>query len=178
MNDFVQTLLRIVGHFIGKDINNEYKTQGKIFFFFAPCSKYLLTMGTDVEAVKTEIIDVLDILDEELSIEEFRFLPTPKCIITIPPSHISFRDFNELIGWLTDDVNTVGLVESKDLTYTVYEDESTTNLIGQTEQGEKFFISSIDKYGQKQFLRLNNEIELLEDYSVSRIKNDLRARIT
>ena len=144
---------------------------------FSGCSKFLLTMGTDVETVKAEIIDTLVLLDDEtLRIEEFRFLRAPKFTITIPPTHISFHDFSELIQFLTDEVNTVGLVEGDGLAFTVYEDPETSNLIGQTDQGEKFFISLVDNFDKKQFLRMNDELELLEEYSVSRIKSDLSAQ--
>ncbi|HMG94000.1 MAG TPA: hypothetical protein VK589_28265 [Chryseolinea sp.] len=81
-----------------------------------------------------------------------------------------------MIQFLTDEVNTVGLVEGDGLAFTVYEDPETSNLIGQTDQGEKFFISLVDNFDKKQFLRMNDELELLEEYSVSRIKSDLSAQ--
>jgi hypothetical protein len=106
-------ILRMRKALLGEE---KYRTKEKRYFAFAPCSKFLLTMGMDDQTVKKEIIDVLDLLDDEsLKIEEFKIFPSEKFTITIPPSRISFHDFNELIQYLTDEVNTIGLVEGKEL---------------------------------------------------------------
>ncbi|HMG94001.1 MAG TPA: hypothetical protein VK589_28270 [Chryseolinea sp.] len=52
MKKFVGFFLYLFSRLIGRDINNEYKTKGKIFLNFSGCSKFLLTMGTDVETSK------------------------------------------------------------------------------------------------------------------------------
>ena len=104
-----------------------------------------------------EIIDVLILLDDEsLKIEEFKFFPSGKYTITIPPGRISFHDFHKLIQYLTDEVDTVGLVEGNELVYTGYTDPKTGMVIGQTDRGEKFFISILDDTDKKLFLRIND----------------------
>lgn len=136
----VELFLILLGLLTGKDINNEYKTNRKRFLTFARCTKFLLTTGTDEGMVKVKINEGIELLNKTVKIEEFKFLTTSEQIITIPPKDISFHDFNFLIQLLTDGrVETIGLVESKRLGYTVYNDPGTTNLIGQTDQGEKFF---------------------------------------
>ncbi len=70
---------------------------------------------------------------------------------------------------------TVGLVENKRVAYTVYDDNDGICLIGQTEQGGKFFVSLRDNFDKRQFLRMSNEVELIESYNVFQMKNALGA---
>ena len=136
-----------------------------------------MTFGSDEQSVKKELDSAQILLDDEtITIEEFKFLHTSKCIITIPPSRISLHDFNSLVQYMTDEVNTVGLVKGDNLSFTVYDDPKTINVIGQTDQGEKFFISRYDNFSSKQFLRLNDDIGIINEYSVSRIKSDLSSQ--
>jgi hypothetical protein len=169
--------LDLFGLIAGTDVNNEYKTKRKRYLTFNKCHKFLLTTGTDNEMVRTKVIEGIDSTNEKLKIEDFRFLNNAEQTITLPPADISFHDFNYLIQFLTDGpVKTVGLVENKRLAYTVYDDPDTTNLIGQTDQGEKFFISLADNFDKRQFLRIHDEIELVEEYNISRIKSELSAQ--
>jgi hypothetical protein len=170
-------LIALFGLIIGKDISNEYRTRRRRYLTFSGCNKFLLTTGTDEQMVKTKIIEGIESIDAEVRIEEFEFSSGVEQTITIPPKNISFHDFNYLVQWLTDGkVRTVGLVENKRMTYTVYDDPDTTNLIGQTDLGEKFFISLADNFNKRQFLRINDEIELVEEYNISRIKSELSAQ--
>ena len=174
---FIGFFLDLFGLIIGKDINNEYKTKRRKYLTFSKCNKFLLTTGTDEGMVKTKIAEGIDSTNEKLKIEDFRFLNASGQTIVLPPADISFHDFNYLIQFLTDrPVRTVGLVENKRLAYTVYDDPETTNLIGQTSQGEKLFISLVDNFDKRQFLRINDDIELQEEYNISRIKSELSAQ--
>lgn len=171
---FIEFFLDLFGLITGKDINNEYKTKRKRYLTFNKCNKFFLTTGTDEGMVKIKTIEAIESTNREMVIDQFRFLTASEQTITIPPTDISFHDFNYLVQFLTDGpVKTVGLVESKRLAYTVYDDPDTTNLIGQTDQGEKFFISLVDNFDKRQFLRINDDIELQEEYNISRIKSEL-----
>jgi hypothetical protein len=174
---FIGFFLALFGLFTGKDVNNEYKTKRKRFLIFSTTNKFLLTTGTDEGMVKIKVTEGIESLNGKLKIEEFRFLSTSDLTTTIPPKDISFHDFNYLVQWLTDGkVRSVGLVEGKRLTYTVYDDPNTENLIGQTHTGETFFISLVDSFDKRQFLRINDEIEILEEYNIERIKSGLSAQ--
>lgn len=174
---FIGFFLDLFGLISGQDINNEYKTKRKKYLTFSNCNKFFLTSGADEAMVRTKIIEAIESVNEKLRIEDFRFLDASEQTITLPPTDISFYDFNYLIQLLTDGpIKTIGLVESKRLAYTVYDDPDTSNLIGQTEHGEKFFISLVDNFDKRQFLRINDVIELQEEYNISRIKTDLSAQ--
>lgn len=171
-------VIGVTGTILGKDLNNVYRTKGKRFLTFARCKKFLLTTGTDEGMVKIKVVEFIEATNEKLRIDEFQFASKSEQTITIPPNNISFLEFNYLIQWLTDrKVKSVGLVESTRMAYAVYDDPETENLIGQTDRGEKFFISLVDNFDKRQFLRINNEIELLEEYDISRIKNELSIQL-
>lgn len=173
---FIGFFLGLFGLIIGQDLDNEYKTRKKKYLTFSKTNKYLITTGTDEGMVNIKISEALETTKEKLKINDFKFITTPASqTITIPPTNISFYDFNYLVQLMTDGrVKTVGLVENNRLAYTVYNDPNTENLIGQTHNGEKFFVSLVDNFDKRQFLRINNEIETIEENTVSKIKNELR----
>lgn len=174
---FINFFLDLFGPITGNDINNDYKTKRKRYLTFSKYSKFLLTTGTDTEMVKSKLLEGVDSTNLNCKFDDFRFLETSSQTITIPPSDISFHDFNYLVQLLTDGrVTTVGLIESKRTSFTVYDDPETTNLIGQTDQGEKFFISLVDNFDKSQFLRISDDIQIQEEYNLSRIKSELSAQ--
>jgi hypothetical protein len=165
------------GAVTGKNLSNEYRTRRRRFITFSKTDKFMVTTGTDVGMVKIKINESLETLDEKMKFDEFKFICAADHTIIIPPKNISFYNFNYLIQSMTDDpVKTVGLVEGKRLSYTVYNDRKTINLIGCTNKGEKFFISLFDNFTKKQFLRINDDIETIPEYDVFAIKRTISER--
>jgi hypothetical protein len=152
----------------------DYKTRKKRYLTFSRCKKLMITTGTDEGMVKIKIAHALESTNQKLTTAEFKFHSNEERTVTIPPEKITFHDFNYLIQYLTDGrVRTIGVVESKRIVFTVHQDPDTTNLIGETDKGEKFYISLEDNFDHKQFLRINNEIEVPEEYRVSAVRQSL-----
>jgi hypothetical protein len=173
---FIDFLIEVVRILTGGDPVGDYKTKKKEYIPFGRATKFIITTGTDEGMIKTKVGEGIEALDNTLKIESFQFIPNSDQTITIPPRTISFHDFHYLVQLLTEGrMNSVGLVESKGLSYSVYNDPGTTNLIGETNHGEKFFISLMDDFSKKRFLRVSDEIETLKEYSLVEIRNVIAA---
>jgi hypothetical protein len=161
---------------IGKEGgDNEYKIQKKIYFDFNSCNKLLLTKETDELKVKSEIKESLSIISEKVNSINFVLTRIGDELIIQPNKDIPFYEFHFLVQSLAEaKIETVGLVESKAMTYSVYNDPNSVNLIGQTDKGDKFFITLLEGYEDKQFILLNRSIETNEEYDVENLKARLR----
>lgn len=134
-----------------------------------------MTWETDIEHLKYRIADGLETMNEKITVTDFRFKTTDERTIIQPPMSISFYSFHFLIRWLAEyKVKTVGIVESARTTYVTYNDPDSENLIGQTEKGQKFFISLMEDYSKRQFLRINRNIKTIQEFDILTIKPSWR----
>jgi hypothetical protein len=155
--------------------DNEYEIQKKLYFDFSSCNKLLLTKETDELKVKNEINEALSTINEKISSINFVFTKIGNELIIQPNKDIPFYEFHFLVQSLAGvKIETVGLVESKNITYSVYEDTNSINLIGQTDKGDKFFITLLEGYENKQFILLNRSIDINDEYDVEKLKARLR----
>jgi hypothetical protein len=172
---FVRLLLGMIGAVIGEDVNNEYRTHGKRFLDFRRCAKFLITGGAG-EFTRLKVIEAIKSTEERMPIDTFRFFSSEEQTVTIPPEKITFYDFNYLVLALTEGhVYTVGLVQGDRITFTVFDDPETGNLIGEADRGEKFFISMLDNFHKKQFLRLTDQVEISQEKGIKHIVKELNA---
>ena len=136
--------------------------------------KFLLTWGMDVDHLKDKLTDGLETMNEKLKAGDFKFTVLRDKTIIQPLSSISFYSFHFLVQWLTEHkIKTVGVVESARTIYTTYNDSNSENLIGQTDKGKKFFISLMEDYSNRQFLRINRDIVTSVEFDVTKIKNEI-----
>jgi hypothetical protein len=132
-----------------------YRTEYKKFIKFSAAEKFLLTWETDLDHLKHELTRRLELLKEELKTQDFKFVTVGHKTIIQPPTSISFYSFHFLVQSLAEHkVKTLGVVETARTIYTTYNDPNSENLIGQTNKGKKFFISLMEDYSKRQFLRV------------------------
>jgi hypothetical protein len=151
--------------------DNKYKIQKKIFFDFANCHKLLFVKEKDESKVKNEMKEALSTLAEKYKSIDFTFTRIKNELVIEPTIDIQFYEFHFLVQWLTEaKMETIGFVESEEITYSVYSDPNSINLIGQTDKGSKFFITLLEGYQDKQFISINKDIEINNEYDVDKIK--------
>lgn len=172
---FVRIPVKIYEWITGKETGiNGYRTEYKKFIKFSVAQKLILTWETDIEHVKHKLIDGMETINEKLDIADFQFTTFEQKTIIQPPSSISFYSFHFLVQWLTEyKIDTVGMVETPRTVYTTYNDPDSENLIGQTDKGEKFFITLMEDYSKRQFLRINRDLKTIDDYGVLAIRGGL-----
>jgi hypothetical protein len=168
----IDTALDIAGVFRGKNLRHEIKTIRKRFLTFAKASKFLLINDTDEPFLRKKITEGLETTDEQITADAFRFIIVEQKTIVIPPSGISFNGFNYLVQWMSEfKLHVVGIVETKRIAYTVYKsNDEEMDLIGETDKGEKFFISLEEDFTKRQFLRVSKNIETVEENYISKIR--------
>lgn len=151
-----------------------YQTDYKKFVKFDVAKKFLLIADLDIEHLKASVTNGLQTINEKLTADNFQFRAIDHRTIIQPPEIVSFYTFHFLIQWLADHkLETIGIVETTRLVYSVYNDPDSENLIGKTGLGKRFFISLMEDYSKKQFLRINKDIRTIRDYDVLTIKRDL-----
>lgn len=154
-----------------------YRTEQKKFIKFSVAKKFLLVWETDIAHLKYKLGEGLETMNEKLDVTDFQFTTIDQRTIIQPSASISFYAFHFLVQFLPEyKIKTVGLVETARTAFTTYNDPNSENLIGQTDKGQKFFISLTEDYSKKQFLRLNRDIEVIEDFNVLTIKDGLARR--
>jgi hypothetical protein len=159
----------------GRDVGIDgYRTEYKKFVNFSVANKLVLTWEKDIEHLKDKLTDGLDTLNEKVKVEEFQFIILEDKTIIQPPKSISFYSFHFLLQWLAQyKINPVGIVETTRTIYSTYNDPNSENLIGETNAGKKFFITLVDDYSKRQFLRINRDIETVQEFNVLKIKSEL-----
>jgi hypothetical protein len=158
----------------GEKGDTGYKIQKKVHFNFANCHKLLLVKGANESKVKNEIKEALSTIAEKSKSIDFTFTRLKSELVIKSTNNIPFYEFHFLVQWLTEaKMETIGLIESEEITYSVYSDPNSINLIGQTDKGSKFFITLLEGYEDKQFVSINKDIEINSDYCVEEIKKRL-----
>jgi hypothetical protein len=172
---FVRIPIKIYEWITGREIKLDgYRTEYKKFIKFSVARKFLLTWEKDIEHLKDKLTDGLEAMNEKLTINDFTFTILDDKTIIQPPASISFYSFHFLVQFLPEyKITTLGIVETIRTIYTTYNDPNSEHLIGQTATGKKFFISLTDDYSKRQFLRINRNIETIEDFDVAKIKRDI-----
>jgi hypothetical protein len=156
---------------------NGYRTEQRKFIKFSVAKKFLVTWETDLDHLKFKLTEGLELMNEKLKSYDFQFVVLGDKTIIQPPASISFYSFHFLIQSLAEHkIRTVGVVETLRTIYTTYNDPNSVNLIGQTDKGKKFFITLMEDYSKRQFLRINRDIVTSEDFDVSKIKTDYKER--
>jgi hypothetical protein len=113
-------------------------------------------------------------MNEKLRTIDFQFTALGDKTVIQPPTSVSFYSFHFLVQWFAENkIKTVGVVETVRTIYTTYNDPYSEHLIGQTDKGRKFFISLMEDYAKRQFLRINRDIETSEEFDVARMKSEL-----
>lgn len=175
LDAIIRIPVKIYEWFTGKETGlfSGYKTEKKKFIKFNTAKKFILAWES-IEQIKSKIAVGLDAIDEQFHIVNFEFKIIDQMTIVQPPASISFYSYHFLVQWLAENNGkSIGIVETTRTAYTTYYDPDSENLIGQTDKGEKFFISLTEDYSKAQFLRVNSTIKTNEEYDVARIKRDL-----
>lgn len=177
---FVETVffrgpVKIYEWLTGKETGIDgYRTEQKKFIKFSAAKKCLLTWETDVDHLKYKLTDELELMNEKLKAHDFKFLKLGGKTIIQPPASISFYSFHFLVQSLAEHrIKTLGVVETIQTIYTTYNDPNSENLIGQTDKGQKFFISLMEDYSKRQFLRINRDIVTIDEFDVSKVKVEI-----
>lgn len=167
--------VRIYEWITGKDTGvHGYRTEQKKFIKFSAAKKFLLNWEKDLDHLKHELTEGLELMNEKLKAQDFKFVTLGDKTIIQPPTSISFYSFHFLVQYLAEHkVKTLGVVETARTIYTTYNDPNSENLIGQTDKGKKFFITLMEDYSKRQFLRVNRDIVTSEEFDVSKIKSEL-----
>jgi hypothetical protein len=137
-------------------------------------NKILLTWENDIAHLTDKLEEGLETMNEKLRTIDFQFTALGDKTVIQPPTSVSFYSFHFLVQWFAENkIKTVGVVETVRTIYTTYNDPYSEHLIGQTDKGRKFFISLMEDYAKRQFLRINRDIETSEEFDVARMKSEL-----
>jgi hypothetical protein len=127
-----------------------------------------------MDHLRCKLTEGLELMNEKLKSHNFQFVALGDKTIIQPPTSISFYSFHFLVQSFDEyKIRTIGVVETLRTTYTVYNDPNSENLIGQTDKGKKFFISLMEDYSKRQFLRVSRDIVTSEEFDVSKVKSEL-----
>jgi hypothetical protein len=120
-----------------------------------------LYVNSDESKIIEHLKEFLEFAEKDYHINEFKF---NKDKLVECPSDISFYDFNILTQHFCNEFkNAKGLFKSDKFGYYLYQDSKTThNLIGKTTFNQKFSIYTLDDLDNKIYLKLNNEIKVLD----------------
>jgi hypothetical protein len=152
-----------------------YKTERKQFIGFTSATKFILTWEKDIDHLKEKLNDGFDAENVRLSANNFQFIPLGNKTIIRPPESISFYMFHFLLQWFSAyKIQSVGIVETARASYTAYNDPNSEYIIGQTDSGQKFFISLTDDYSKRQFLRINKSIQTFDDFDIARLQSEIK----
>ena len=152
-----------------------YRTEYKKFVKFSAAKKYVIVWQTDTEYLRNLLTELPGRSNDKIRVADFHFTGVRHMTIMQPPSSISFYLFHYLIQRLSDHkIKTVGLVETTHTAYTTYSDPDSENLIGETDAGKRFYISLLDDYSKRQFLRVNRDIITNPEFEMLKIKRQIQ----
>jgi hypothetical protein len=126
---------------------------------------FVLTANKDLKAL---IIDFLEVLTGEYSIEEFKIADNGNQKIIRFPINTNFYDYHLLVQHLSNelgDKESFGVYKSDKLTYYVFQDtETLNNLVGFTSDKKLFSIYMLDDLETKQHLKINQNLKVETDW--------------
>ena len=137
------------------------KTKERKQINFQNFRKYIIVNSTS-EQIETELKEA-DECCPEVNLDQHSISRTDSySVIEIPTT--GFYGYNFLIQWLTNNFNKnqiVGLASNGRTRFlTISNTEGDNDMIGSTNTGKKFWVSLYDDLDNKQFLRINPELEL------------------
>ncbi len=153
-------------NFLTKYINKAsgqqvYKTSSRKPINFPKFKKYIIINSVDKE-FETQITEA-NATCPEVDIGEINIVRTGNYSVVELPK-IGFFGYNLLIQWLTNELRSnevFGFSSNGRTSFLTQNDtDGDNNMKGLTNTGKKFWLNMYEDLDQKQFLRLNNDIEL------------------
>jgi hypothetical protein len=133
-----------------------YPSRKNLRFNFSTGTK-LLFLNADEKSISELIKDFTEWSEGSFLTEDFKFKQNNliEC-----PNQISYYDFNLLTQHFCNRFkDSRGIFNSTELSYFLYQDpNSVHNLIGQTNDGQKFSIYTLDDLNKKVYLKINNQL--------------------
>ena len=150
----------------------KYPSTGSLKLNFSSGEKIILSV-TSKKKAELLIKEFLEFCDGDLKFESFK-IKGGKNVKIDCPNHITFYDFSILTQHFCDVVTkSWGIFQSSWLTYYSYSNEKTVhNILGQTKDGKKFSIYTLDDLYKDQSLRLNPKLKV-KAFDWKLINNDV-----
>ena len=129
-------------------------------FDFSMGDKYIIAK-TSQKNVELLLKDFLDFCDGKLNIENFQIKNTDPITVQCP-NQITFYDFSILTQHFCNDIkDSWGVFKSGRLDYYSYSDKKKVhNIVGQTGDGQKFSIYTLDDLYKEQHLKINDKLKV------------------
>jgi len=138
----------------------KYTSTGNLKLDFSNGDKIIVSQ-TSKRKAESLIRDFLEFCDGDLTFESFK-INSGKNLKIDCPNQTTFYDFSILTQHFCNEVTkSWGIFKSSWLTYYSYSNKKTFhNIIGQTTDGQKFSIYTLDDLYKDQYLRLNQDLEV------------------
>lgn len=152
--------LEIIEKYDDSDGLEKYPSTGNLKLDFSNGDKIIVS-ETSKRKAESLIRDFLEFCDGDLKFESFK-IKSGQIIKIECPNKISFYDFSILTQHFCNEVTkSWGIFKSSWLTYYSYSNKKTFhNIVGQTTDGQKFSIYTLDDLYNDQYLRLNQNLEV------------------
>ncbi|WP_143165137.1 hypothetical protein [Chryseolinea serpens] len=159
----------------GGNADSPYGLGRKRYVNFGKSKKIGLIWETDGDKIKESIVEALASIHEKPDACDFQITTGPTLSVIKPPDSISFYTFHYVIQWLSEaNLKSAGLVVSPRMAYSFYNDPDSENLIGRTDRGAGFYISLLEDYGARPFLRMSKYIVTPDVFNVESLKAYLK----
>ena len=159
----------------GGNADSRYGLGRKRYVNFGKSKKIGLIWETDGDKIKESIVEALASIQEKPDTCDFQITTGTTLSVIKPPDSISFYTFHYVIQWLSEaNLKSAGLVVSSRMAYSFYNDPDSENLIGRTDSGAGFYISLLEDYGARPFLRMSKYIVTSDAFNVESLKTYLK----
>lgn len=152
---------------IGGEEDSPYPSTKNLKVDFKNGEKYAYVLNSSKD-LKKIILDLVEVLTQKYSIEEFKVAVNGSQTIIKFPTYINFYDYHLLIQHLYNELgdrNSFGVYKSDKLLYYVFQDSETlNNLVGFTSARKLFSIFMLADLERKQHLRLNQKLKIETDW--------------
>jgi hypothetical protein len=155
----------------GGNADSRYGLGRKRYVNFGKSKKVGIIWETDGDKIKERIVEGLNAIHEKHDACDFQITSGTTLSVIKPPDSISFYAFHYMIQWLSEaNLKSAGLVVSPRMAYSFYNDPDSENLIGRTDKGAGFYISLMEDYGARPFLRMSKYIVTSDAFAVESLK--------
>ena len=163
----------IIEKYNDSDGLEKYPSTGNLKLDFSNGDKIIISEASKRKA-ESLIKEFLEFCDGDLKFESFKVKSGQNLIIECP-NNITFYDFSILTQHFCNEVaKSWGIFKSSWLTYYSYSNKKTFhNIVGQTTNGQKFSIYTLDDLYKDQNLKLNQELEV-KTFDWKRINNGVQ----
>ncbi len=150
----------IIDKYNDSDGLEKYPSTGNLKLNFSSGEKIIISK-TSKRKAESLIKEFLEFCDGDLKFESFKIKSGQNVKIDCP-NHITFYDFSILTQHFCNKVTkSWGIYKSSWLTYYSYSNKKTFhNIVGQTTDGQKFSIYTLDDLYKDQNLKLNQELKV------------------